>query len=371
MKIKIISFAVLALTFAVRAEVVEDIKENVRDNWRKIAEKCQDVQGLVDEMPGLPDSAWFKTDKKSQLAKIRKYQNKIREELLSVDTRIILEKAEKLGRKIANKKQDIAELKEKRGFAKPEKQKKIDESIKEEQEELQQLVAERDAEMAKVKKELAAIGIHGKESNMGALLSMANRADIIDNAIVARGICEVLEGLRGALKDGDALSAKRYYGVYLVLADIHILCFEQYLEKSKYGEWRTGLNQLETNATASIQKAGESVASGEYNEVQCGIFRKTITDNNKLLTGIQLYRKLLDSHEAAVERKLVDVRKQRNVVQSLYEAVSNTVDFGGLLQSAQDDYATVMELELPDIAVVDEVISEEQINAISKMLDMN
>ena len=36
MKIKIICFAVLALTFAVRAEVVEDIKENVRDNWRKI-----------------------------------------------------------------------------------------------------------------------------------------------------------------------------------------------------------------------------------------------------------------------------------------------------------------------------------------------
>ena len=36
MKSKIICLTVLALTFAVRAEVVEDIKENVRDNWRKI-----------------------------------------------------------------------------------------------------------------------------------------------------------------------------------------------------------------------------------------------------------------------------------------------------------------------------------------------
>ncbi len=36
MKSKIICLTVLALTFAARAEVVEDIKENVRDNWRKI-----------------------------------------------------------------------------------------------------------------------------------------------------------------------------------------------------------------------------------------------------------------------------------------------------------------------------------------------
>ena len=36
MKSKIICLTVLALTFAARAEVIEDIKENVRDNWRKI-----------------------------------------------------------------------------------------------------------------------------------------------------------------------------------------------------------------------------------------------------------------------------------------------------------------------------------------------
>ena len=77
MKSKIICLAVLALTFAVRAEVVEDIKENVRDNWRKIQEKCQDVRELAQELPNLPDDSWFKTDKDDQLKKIRK-------ELLSV-----------------------------------------------------------------------------------------------------------------------------------------------------------------------------------------------------------------------------------------------------------------------------------------------
>lgn len=361
----------LALTFAVRAEVVDAIRENVRDSWRKIADRCQDVQELVDELPSLPDSAWFSNDKKSQLEKIRKCQIRIREELLSVDTRVVLEKAEKLGRKIADRRQHVVELKEQRGFAKPETQKKIDQEVQEEQEKIQRLAAQQNAEMAKVKKELAAIGLHAKDGSMGALLSMANRADIIDNAIVARGICEVLNGLRGALKEGDAISAKRYYGVYLVLTDVHILCFEQYLEKSRYGEWRAGLNRLEANANGSIERAEAAIASGDYEDVQCGIFRRTIGDNRKLLGGVQLYRKLLDAHEAAVEGKLVKVRKQRNVVQSLYETVSGKIGFADMLQSVEDDYVTVMELELPDLAVVGDTVTEDQINVISKMLDMN
>lgn len=370
MKSKNICLIILTLTFAARAEVVDAIRENVREGWSKIAGKCQDVQDLVDELPSLPDSAWFSNDKKSQLAKIRKCQARIREELLSVDTRFVLEKVEKLGRKIAEKRQHIVELKEQRGFVDPRKQKKIDQDVQEAQEEVQRLVVAQNVEMAKVKKELAAIGLHAKDGSLGALLSMANRADIINNAIVARGICEVLNGLRGVLKEGDALSAKRYYGVYLVLADVHILCFEQYLEKSKYGEWRAGLNRLETNANGSIERSETAIASGDYEDVQCNIFRRTIDDNRKLLGGIQLYRKLLDAHEAAVEGKLAKVRRQRNVVQSLYETVSGKIGFAGMLQSIEDDYVTVMELELPDLAVVGDTVTEDQINIISKMLDV-
>ena len=143
------------------------------------------------------------------------------------------------------------------------------------------------------------------------------------------------------------------------------------MEKSRYGVWRSGLNQIETKANATIEAAAANIASGEFDESQCNIFRKTTAENNKLICAVQMYRKLLDSHEAAVERKLSAVRKQRTVAQSLYDTVSSTVDFGGMLQSAQDDYAAVMELELPEIAVIDDSITEEQINAISKMLDMN
>lgn len=371
MKKLVFASVVLTLAVAARATVVDEIAESARDNWRKISEKCQDARELAQELPDLPDSAWFSTDKKDQLKKIRKVQERIREELLSVDAREVLSKADKLSRKIAETRQEIAELREKRGFVKPEKVGKVDEEIREEQEKLERLAAEHAKELETVKGELAKIGLQTKGDSLNVLLAMKDRADIIDNVIVARGVCEIVGGLREALKDGDALSAKRYYGVYLTLTDVHIMCFEQYLEKSRHGEWRSGLDRLEANANRTIESAKANIGSGDYNESQCGIFRKTIADNTTLIEGVRMYRKLLDAHEAAVERKLKDVRKQRNVAQSLYDTVSGTVDFGTMLQTMQDDFAAVMELELPDIAVIDDAITEDQINAISKMLDMN
>lgn len=371
MKSKIICLAVLALTFATRAEVVEDIKENVRDNWRKIQEKCQDVRELAQELPSLPDDSWFKTDKDDQLKKIRKIQEKIRKELLSVDSCEVLAKTDKLSRKIAAKKQEIAELQEKRCFVKPEKQKKLDEEIKEEQDELQRLTAEHAAEMAKVKKELESIGLQIKSEGLNVLLAMKDNADIIDNVIVARGICDIVEGFREALRGGDIQTVKRYYGVYLTLTEVYVMCFERYLEKSKYGEWRRGLDRIESNANKTIEMADANVRSGEYSAAQCERFRVAIAERNKQITGVQMYRKVLDSHEAAIERKLSEVRKQQVVAQTLYETISDSIDLGVLLQSIQDDYSAVMGLELPDLEIVDASITEEQINAISKMLDMN
>lgn len=361
----------LLLTTVIQAKLVDDITENLQDCWDDVSKSCQKVESLMDELPSLPDHAWFSTDKKDQLKKIRKYQNNIREELLSIDTQVVLYKAEKINKKIVSKKKEILELKEKRGFVSPEKKKKIDISICDEQEELQYLEASYTAEMDKVKKELASIGLNSKSGNLGVILSMSDRADIINNVILAKSIGGILSNLCEVLKDGDSLAAKRYYGVYVTLADIHILCYEQYLEKSRYGEWRHGLDRIETNAVASIETANNAMESENLRVSDCDKYRKAIFENNQLIAGVQLYRKLLDSHENAIEKKLTEVRKQRTLAKTLYDTVSGAVNFKQMLQSSQEDFSAVMELELPEIAIVDSSITEEQLNTISKMLDMN
>ena len=172
-KLTLSAAAVISCVVCTRAEIVEDIKDNVCENWRKIQEKCQDVRELAQELPNLPDDAWFfSTDKDDQRKKIHKLQEKIRKELLSVDSCEILAMTDKLSRKIAEKKQEIAALQEKRGFVNPEKLKKLDEEIKEEQEGLQRLTAEHSTEMTKVKKELSVIGLQTKGDSLNVLSAM-------------------------------------------------------------------------------------------------------------------------------------------------------------------------------------------------------
>ena len=362
--------AVLGAAFG-EAKLVREIREGVHDNWEKITESCVKAQELADEMPGLPDRTWFfGTDKRDQLEKIRKLQRRIREELLSVDSRKLLEKAEKLADKCKERKLKLARLRESRAFTSPDRREKLDREIREEEGKLAELEAEQKAELAKVREELAAIGLQGTDQSLNVLLSMSDRADVIDNVLLAKGISEVVGGLREALVEGDALSAKRYYGVYLALVDVHAFCFEQYLEKSRHGEWRQGLDRIEANADVLIDNARRSLSSGDYGESEREVFRRSIEDNGRLKTGVELYRKLLGMHETAVDRKLAEVRKQRSVVEALYGTVSGAMSFGQLMKLANDDYAAVMELELPDLAIVSDGLTEDQIDSISRMLDM-
>ena len=361
----------LGVGASVFADAVAEIQENVRDEWEDISEECIEVRELEAELPNLPKSTWWGTDQSDQLRKIRECQERIRKELLSVNTRTLLKKIEKYKVDIEKTQNLLTDLKMKRGFTASDKRDKLEAKIADAESNLQQLTALRDAELNKVKEELTAIGLSAKGGNIGVLMAMADRADIIDNAIVARGISEMLEGLRGALKSGDAFSAKRYYGVYLALVDVHILCYDEYIGKSRNGEWRQGLDRIEQKAKSSISSAQKSINSGEFTAEQCGIFRKTIETNNKLLAGVAGYRKLLDAHARAVERKLTEVRRQRRVVESLYETAANTADFGTLLQASMNDFNTVRELELPDLEVVDEMITQDQLDAISRMLDLN
>lgn len=367
--------ALVALTLSgaskAYADMNDEIQTNVRKHWQNITELCHKTQALTDELPNLADAAWWRfNDKGTQLKKIHALQSRIRSELLTVDSQDVLKRAEKISQEMAHKREEIAALREKRSFESPDRQSEIDSEIASKESQIENLSKEYTQEMNHVKGELAAIGLPAKGDNLNVLLSMADRADIIDNVIVAKSIAEMVNALKSTLKDGDALSAKRYYAVYLVLTDVHSLCFEQYLEKSRKGEWREGLDRLEKMASSSVAAAQKAISSGDYTPDRQAVFQRTISDNNRLLTGVGLYRKLLDSHESAVERKLAEVKKQRVLVESLYSTAAGTVNFGNLVDSVQGDFTAVMSLELPDIEIVDDGISQDQLDAISKMLDM-
>ena len=45
--------------------------------------------------------------------------------------------------------------------------------------------------------------------------------------------CDIVEILKSAMSSGNVVSATRYYGIYVVLMDVQISCYEAYLEKKQ------------------------------------------------------------------------------------------------------------------------------------------
>ena len=119
----------------------------------------------------------------------------------------------------------------------------------------------RRAEAAKVCAELKALGLNVGGKAAAECLFTANFGDIIDGVIVSKNVAVVVENLRELMMVGDVTASRRYYGMYLVLVDVQIACFEDYLEKSRGGTWRGRLDRMREDAAALRERAQSVMAS--------------------------------------------------------------------------------------------------------------
>ena len=360
----------MAVCLGARAGIVAEIGENVKDNWRKISERCQKVAALTDEMPSLPDSSWWfwETDKDDQREKIRAVQLRIRELLLSADAKSILKKVDRFDEEIAERRKQVGELTEERQFN-PEDAEKLDRKIRKAKDALAELEAGRANAVEGVRAEFESLGLKCGGS-ADVLMRLVDRCDIVDNVIVAKGVCEIVDKLRAVMGAGDLTAARRYYGVYLTLVDVQALCYEQYLEKCN-GEdgWRKRLETREAAVRELAETAKAGMSDSRYSEASRDQFRRNLASNNLTLQCMETYRKVLDSHESVIRRKLEKVRLVRNLAANTYGTVANLSDLIQEMKASQDDFAAVLELELPELEEFSDAAAQEQLQNITRMLD--
>ena len=84
---------------------------------------------------------------------------------------------------------------------------------------------------------------------------------------------------------------------------------------------------------------------------------------------METYRKVLDSHESVIRRKLEKVRLVRNLAANTYGTVANLSDLIQEMKASQDDFAAVLELELPELEEFSDAAAQEQLQNITRMLD--
>ena len=248
------------------------------------------------------------------------------------------------------------------------RQEKIDAQVAKLRERRGELVRQREAAARVVLKELDALGLRLSGAAAEQCLFTANFGDLIDNVIVAKNIGLVVENLRELMATGDVTAAKRYFGMYRVMVEVQKACFDDYLEKSRHGEWRKKLNQIREDAAAARQNALDSAQDASFSEQQRAVFRRNAEVNVSTLNAVAAYEKILDQHEAIIQVKEEEAARMLRVAENSYATVSLAGDFLALVKSSQDSFDALLQLQLPPIEIFNDEALQTEFVALTKKL---
>ena len=377
-KVVVLASMVLALvsaysTYADTCKILDDLKASVKSGWKKLEKYSDKIAELREERKSLPETSswtklWCDTNKSDQDAKIRKQLGRVRELLLSTNAQKILEEVDVLDEDIAEVEEDIRKAQAERQLAdegdKADYTKKIDTLFGKKS----ALQKRRREEAAKVCAELKALGLNVGGNAAAECLFTANLGDIIDGVIVSKNVAVVVENLRELMLVGDVTASRRYYGMYLVLVDVQIACFEDYLEKSRGGIWRGKLERMREDAIALRERAQAALATESFLPGQDAHLAQSTRQNTATLKAIDAYLKVLDSHEAVIAEKLATARKVREVIAISYETLNLAGDFIQFAKSNQDLFKSLEQLTLPPIELFNDAAIQQEFIEITKKL---
>ena len=377
---KIVVWACVVLAAAVAppahadtCKILDDVKASVKSGWKKLEKYADKIAELREERKSLPETSswtklWCDTNKSDQDAKIRKQLGYVRELLLSTNAQKILEEVDELDEDIADVEEDIRKTQAERQLAdegdKVDYDKKLDTLFGKKS----ALQKRRREEAAKVCAELKALGLNVGGNAAAECLFTANLGDIIDGVIVSKNVAVVVENLRELMLVGDVTASRRYYGMYLVLVDVQIACFEDYLEKSRGGIWRGKLERMREDAIALRERAQAALATESFLPGQDAHLAQSTRQNTATLKAIDAYLKVLDSHEAVIAEKLATARKVREVIAISYETLNLAGDFIQFAKSNQDLFKSLEQLTLPPIELFNDAAIQQEFIEITKKL---
>lgn len=349
-------------------KILDDVKVSVKSGWKSLA-KCSDsIAELREERKTLPDSRWWWTDKSDKDKEIRKQLLRVRELLLSTTAQEILKAVDDLDEDIAEMDEDIRDIQAERQLADDEDRKKYTEKLDRLAGKKAALQERRREEAAKVYAELRALGLTVGGKAAEECLFTANLGDIIDGVIVSKNVAAVVENLRELMLVGDVKASRRYYGMYLVLIDVQIVCFEDYLEKSRSGVWRRKLEQMRKDAADLRERALGVKQSGNYLPGQDAHLAQSVRQNEATLKAVDAYLKILDSHEAVIAEKLSTARKGREVIAISFETLNLASDFIQFAKLNMELFKSLEQLTLPPIELFNDAAIQQEFTEITKKL---
>ncbi len=326
-----------------------DSEKFVTENWDRIAQMASSGSDLRDEAKDLPLVSLFSKSKRSQNKVIARHLAEGRSLLLSTDARKILADYDRFEAKIADLSGRMEKLRAE-SVVNPEKGRKLEKEISKLKSQLAKLEKNKEKARNAAAADIRALGLNVNDASMDVFLSNVGSASLIDNTVVAGNVRAAVDKLLLLMKDGDIESSRRYFGMYLVLVDVQLECFRQFLEENDE-KWLPRVDKIIKEAKDAKRTAEKNAADKAFTERQREIFIANAASNEAVLAAAAAYRKMLESQAATVVSKKDAAEKIRATAQNSYDTVRIAGDLAGVVRSGRTAFDAVAGMELPELSV--------------------
>ncbi len=334
--------------------------DRASEYWEDLLELTDEGMELLTERQTLPYEHWFRRDRNDNAEDIRENHQLCKELLLSEDTHNLLKRLRKVEKKISEVRTDIDTLIEKK-LIYVSKEKKLNAKIQDLEKDLAKLNSNRLGVLAEIStnvQQTAGIKLESKE--LECLLAIRTSEEAIDNAIVAMEIRKILMKLQLIMREKkDSQSARRYYGMYLVLVDMQIQATEE-VDDDLNKVWIPKINAYMQAAEKERQKAIEGAMDNTNTEsIKLG-FQANRKANEIVLQASKVYRQTLEKRSHQYKTSIRNLQMMRKLAQNSYDTAQVASDFMSLLKSSEETFNTLASVELPefDISGIDDLTEE-------------
>lgn len=306
--------------------------------WDQVLPKLEETLILQDRHADLPESAWFGEDRESNQEAIDALLDEAVAILSSSDVRHYRERIRILYTEIGEARQAIADDRRRRVSA-PEKS-----LVKRTVEDFDQAIEQREAnieryqdELVRVRRAFAAdlrkIGLDLADEQVELLLSTVVGDNLIDLGIVFDSVKAITAQLEQLVRESgeDLQSARRYYGMYLILLkslnQMHLQIEEAIAERY--------LPQIDAIVTRAKALTAETRALQEQSPDKAVLLAANLSAQHLTIQTAGIYREYLVDQGRQVAEARLELERDIAAAWNTYETVRVSGELVGLVRSSR------------------------------------
>lgn len=245
--------------------------------------------------------------------------------------------------------QELTELRKKLSLAyEPEEKDRYTARIKKQEIKLKNIKENKQNLIREVQYRLSDFGVDVSDEQVEALLIKVNANDILSMSTTFPVIAKFATHLGQITQNTgeDLTSAKKYYGMYVLLLELQLFIQDQYIDRLQ-NEFVPRIDDLKgkTKTLITKTKSLHSKSSGKSRD----IYANNLESQRFTLKAIDLYKSQLLSDLTKVKQAKAKLSKDYEVAMNTYQTVDLSFNVSSLINANANLFKDVMSLQAPDL----------------------